>query len=86
MSHELFPEAQLKPGRVQGFWASIDGKYLLAGVGEPGSNPIFAWRDENPVAGTQLAGLSCDQKMIVYYDVQLGPPTRSPTNIFDAIA
>lgn len=74
--HELFPEAAVKPGVQQDFWVSVDGTRILAGVGAPGRNPIFAWNDIQPIPGVKLVGLSCDDKQAIYSNVQLGPPVR----------
>lgn len=59
------------------YWIDYRSGTITLGVGPPGSNVVYQWRDPGPPASIpaiQHIGLSCWDKHVSYRNVQLLPP------------
>lgn len=71
---DQYPTARVPTGVFSSYWVSIEGGFIMAGMGEFGANVFMAWRDPNPKKGITRVGFGSHKTPVQYNNIKLTPP------------
>ena len=71
ITNDQSARARITPGKIEGFWVSLNNGFIIIGKGDPGTNIIMAWQDPAPPANVNQIGFSTYKSVVKYTDVQI---------------